>query len=88
MWKKKNYTYADILIFSESMFSSSDPDVIYKMDGYSLFRNDDTDYGNLSYHGRGVYYEKPMLSWTLKVMYFKISSLILFKKISLKEKSS
>ena len=39
--KDINYLSANILIFTETRFSTQDPDEIYAIEGYELFRNDD-----------------------------------------------
>ena len=60
--KDINYSSTDILIFSETRFSSQDPDEMYEIEGYSLFRNDDTSYCTRPYHGTAVYSRVPMLN--------------------------
>ena len=39
-----NYFSTDILIFTETRFSSLDPNEMYNIDGYTLFRNDISEY--------------------------------------------
>ena len=39
--KDINYLSADILIFTETRISPHDPNEIYAIEGYELFRNDD-----------------------------------------------
>ena len=40
--KDINYLSADITIFTETRFSQNDPDEMYAVEGYELFRNDET----------------------------------------------
>ena len=60
--KDINYSSADILIFTETRFSLQDPDEMYEIEGYSLFRNDDTSDYTRPYHGTAVYSRVPMLN--------------------------
>ena len=41
--KDVNYSSTDILVFSETRFSPLDPDDIYNINGYTLFRNGSSD---------------------------------------------
>ena len=60
--KDINYLSTDILIFSETRFSPHDPDEMYAIDGYELFRNDDASNVNRPYHGTAVYFKLRMLN--------------------------
>ncbi|CAB3983616.1 ATP-dependent DNA helicase PIF1 [Paramuricea clavata] len=60
--KDINYSSADILIFAETRFCSQDPDEMYEIEGYRLFRNDDTSDSNRPYHGTAIYSKLPMLN--------------------------
>ena len=42
--KDINYSSTDILMFTETRFSPLDPDEMYSINGYSLFRNDISQY--------------------------------------------
>ncbi len=57
MFEKTNYSSTDILIFSETRFSPLDPDEMYNIDGYRLFRNDISNYtgSRRPYGGTAVY---------------------------------
>jgi hypothetical protein len=57
-----NYSSTDILIFSETRFSSLDPDEMYTIDGYKLFRNDISNYNGPTrpYGGIAVYSQIPL----------------------------
>ena len=58
-----NYSSSDINIFSETMFSHEDPDHMYDIVNYSLFRNDSPSLSNRSrpYGGTAVYSKSPFL---------------------------
>ena len=60
--KDINYSSADILIFTETRFSPHDPNEMYTIEGYELFRNDDILNVNRPYHGTAVYSRLPMLN--------------------------
>ena len=60
--KDINYLSADITIFTETRFSQHDPDEMYAIEGYELFRNDETSNVNRPYHGTAVYSRLPMLN--------------------------
>ena len=60
--KDTNYLSVNILIFTETRFSPHDPDEMYAVDGYELFRNDETSNVNRSYHGTAVYSRLRMLN--------------------------
>ena len=60
--KDINYSSADILIFTETRFSPNDPDEMYAIEGYELFRNDDISNVNRPYHGTAVYSRLPMMT--------------------------
>ena len=60
--KYMNYLSTDILIFTETRFSPHDPDEIYTIEGYEVFRNDETSNGNRPYHGTAVYSRLQMLN--------------------------
>ena len=60
--KDINYLSADILIFTETRFSPHDPDEMYTIDGYELFRNYETSNVNRPYHGVAVYFRLRMLN--------------------------
>ena len=53
--KDINYLSADIAIFTETRFSQHDPNEMYAIEGYELFRNDETSNVNRPYHGTAVY---------------------------------
>ena len=53
--KDISYLSADITIFTETRFSQHDPDEMYAIEGYALFRNDETSNVNRPYHGTAVY---------------------------------
>ena len=59
--KDINYSSTDILIFTETRFSTSDPDEIYNIDGYMMFRNDIANYSGTTrpYGGTAVYSRVP-----------------------------
>ena len=60
--KDINYLSTNILIFTKTRFSPHDPDEMYAIQGYELFRNDDFSNVNRPYHGTAVYYKLPMLN--------------------------
>ena len=60
--KDINYLSADILIFTETRFSPHDPDEMYAIEGYELFRNDETSNVNRAHHGTAVYSRLRMLN--------------------------
>ena len=60
--KDINYLSADILIFTETRFSPHDPDEMYPIEGYELFRNDDISNVNRPYHGTAIYSKVTMLN--------------------------
>ena len=60
--KDINYSSADILKFTETRFSSQHPDEMFEIEGYRLFRNDDTSECSRPYHGTAIYFKLPMLS--------------------------
>ena len=60
--KDINYLSADILIFTETRFCPHDPDEMYIIDGYELFRNDETSNVSRPYHGIAVYSRLRMLN--------------------------
>ena len=53
--KDINHLSADIAIFTETRFSQHDPNEMYAIEGYELFRNDETSNVNRPYHGTAVY---------------------------------
>ena len=57
-----NYLSADILIFTEMRFSPHDRDEMYAIEGYELFRNDETSNVSRPYHGTAVYSRLRMLN--------------------------
>ena len=60
--KDFNYSSSDINIFAEARFSSQDPDDMYEISGYNLFRNDNansTDELVRPYGGTAVYSKIP-----------------------------
>ena len=62
--KDLNYSSADINIFSETRFSIQDPDNMYDIAGYNLFRNDNniiSNNGSRPYGGTAVYSRIPYL---------------------------
>ena len=60
--KDINYLSADITIFTETRFSQNDPDEMYAIEGYELFRNDETSNVDRPYHGTAVYSRLRMLN--------------------------
>ena len=54
--------YTDGPRLTETRFSSQDPDEMYEIEGYRLFRNDDTSECSRPYHGTAIYFKLPMLS--------------------------
>ena len=60
--KDINYLSVDLLIFTETRFSVYDPDEMYTIEGYDLFRNDETSNVNRPYHGTAVYSRFRMLN--------------------------
>ncbi|CAB4003268.1 ATP-dependent DNA helicase PIF1 [Paramuricea clavata] len=60
--KDPNYFSTDILIFTETRFSPLDPDEMYTIDGYRLFRNDISNYSGPTrpYGGTAVYSRTPL----------------------------
>ena len=44
--KDLNHSSSDINIFAETRFSSQDPNDLYDISGYSLFRNDNLNSSN------------------------------------------
>ena len=60
--KDINYSSTDILIFTETRFSSLDPNEMYNIDGYTLFRNDISEYSGPGrpYGGTAVYSRIPL----------------------------
>ena len=60
--KDINYLSADISIFTETRFSPHDSDEMYAIEGYELFRNDETSNVNRPYHGTAVYSRLRMLN--------------------------
>ena len=60
--KDINYLSADITLFTEMRFSQHDPDEMYAIEGYELFRNDETSNVNHPYHGTVVYSRLRMLN--------------------------
>ena len=60
--KDINYLSADITIFTETRFSQNDPDEMYAIEGYELFRNDENSNVNRPYHGTAVYSRLRMLN--------------------------
>ena len=63
--KDINYLSADIAIFTETRFSQHDPNEMYAIEGYELFRNDETSNVNRLYHGTAVYSRLRMFNGTL-----------------------
>ena len=57
-----NYLSADILIFIEMRFKPHDRYEMYAIEGYELFRNDETSNVNRPYHGTAVYSRLRMLN--------------------------
>ena len=60
--KDINYLSADILIFTETRFSPQNPDEMYAIEDYELFRIDDISNANHPYYRTVVYYRLPMLN--------------------------
>ena len=60
--KDINYLSTDVLIFTETRFCPHDPDEMYAIEGYELFRNDETSNANRPYHGTAVYSRVQMLN--------------------------
>ena len=60
--KDINYLSADILIFTETRFSPHDPDEMYAIEGYELFRNNETSNVSRPHHGTAVYSRLRMLN--------------------------
>ena len=60
--KDINYLSADILILTETRFGPHDPDQMYVIKGFQLFRNDDISNVNRPYHGTAVYSRLPMMT--------------------------
>jgi hypothetical protein len=60
--KDPNYSSTDILIFTETRFNPLDPDEMYTIDGYRLFRNDISNYSGPTrpYGGTAVYSRTPL----------------------------
>ena len=60
--KDINYSSTDILIFSETRFSPLEPDNMYNINGYTLFRNDSSDSSGSGcpYGGTAVYSRIPL----------------------------
>ena len=52
----------DILIFTETRFSPHDPDEMYAIEGYELFRHDDISNVNRPYHGTAICSRLPMFN--------------------------
>ena len=50
-----NFTNTDINIFSETRFSSTDNDIMYNIDGYTLFRNDRLSLTSRPFGGMAVF---------------------------------
>ena len=50
---------ADNIIFTEMRFSPHDPDEMYAIEGYELFRNDETSNVNRPHHGTAVFIGLP-----------------------------
>ncbi|XP_068731129.1 uncharacterized protein [Montipora capricornis] len=61
--KALNYLSADINIFAETRFSFQDPDEMYYIPGYDLFRNSNSNSSDASrpYGGTAVYSKIPLL---------------------------
>ena len=61
--KDINYSATDILIFTETRFSPLDPDEMYTIDGYILFRNDIANYSGPTrpYGGTAVHSRVPLV---------------------------
>ena len=62
MFGKISIIYQPTLIFTETRFSAHDPDEMYTIEGYELFRNDETSNVNCPYHGTAVYSRLRMLN--------------------------
>ena len=60
--RKDNYLSANITIFTETRFSQNDSDEMYAIEGYELFKNDETSNVNHPYHGTAVYSRLRMLN--------------------------
>ena len=60
--KDINYLSADITIFTETSFSQNDRDEMYAIEGYELFKNDETSNVNHPYHGTAVHSRLRMLN--------------------------
>ena len=61
--KDINYSSTDIVIFTETRFSPLDPDEMYNINGYRLFRNDSSQFSGPGrpYGGTAVYRRIPPL---------------------------
>jgi len=61
--KDLNYSGADVYIFAETRFSCQDPNDMYDITGYNLFRNDNHNSisGSRPYGGTAVYSKIPYL---------------------------
>jgi hypothetical protein len=60
--KDMNYSSTDIVIFTETRFSPLDPDEMYHINGYRLFRNDSSQFSGPGrpYGGTAVYSRIPL----------------------------
>ncbi|CAB3996373.1 Hypothetical predicted protein [Paramuricea clavata] len=60
--KDINYSSTDIVIFTETRFSPLDPDEMYNINGYRLFRNDISQFSapGRPYGGTAVYSQIPL----------------------------
>ena len=58
--KDINFNFANIIIFTETRFSITDPDEMYNIDGYRLFRNDNNRHPGRPYGGTAVYSRVPL----------------------------
>ena len=60
--KDINYSSTDIVIFTETRFSPLDPDEMYHINGYRLFRNDSSQFSGPGrpYGGTAVYSRIPL----------------------------
>ena len=56
------YSSVDVQIFTEKRFSAQDPNEMYAIQGYELYKNDDISHNNRPYHGTAVYFKLPMMT--------------------------
>lgn len=61
--KDFNFLSSDIAVFTETRFSPTEPNEIYCIDGFELFRNDSHSANNeRPCHGTAVYSKVPLIS--------------------------